>query len=46
MIANLAGDLINLWPGQDDGFGELDVPIPGYAATIHKSRGSEYPLLT
>ena len=49
MIASLAGDLIDLWPGQDgydysfDGFGELDVPVPGYAATIHKSQGSEYP---
>jgi hypothetical protein len=25
------------------GFGELDVLIPAYAATIHKSQGSEYP---
>ncbi len=25
------------------GFGELDTPVPAYAATIHKSQGSEYP---
>jgi len=25
------------------GFGELDTLVPGYAATIHKSQGSEYP---
>ena len=25
------------------GFGELDVLVPGYAASIHKSQGSEYP---
>jgi exodeoxyribonuclease V alpha subunit len=25
------------------GFGELDMLIPAYAATIHKSQGSEYP---
>jgi len=25
------------------GFGELDVLVPAYAATIHKSQGSEYP---
>jgi exodeoxyribonuclease V alpha subunit len=25
------------------GFGELDVLIPAYAATVHKSQGSEYP---
>src|SRR5215470_7475806 len=25
------------------GFGELDMPVPAYAATIHKSQGSEYP---
>jgi exodeoxyribonuclease V alpha subunit len=24
-------------------FGELDVLVPMYAATIHKSQGSEYP---
>ena len=26
-----------------DGFGELDMLVPAYAATIHKSQGSEYP---
>ena len=25
------------------GFGELDVLVPAYAATIHESQGSEYP---
>jgi exodeoxyribonuclease V alpha subunit len=25
------------------GFGELDLLVPAYAATIHKSQGSEYP---
>jgi exodeoxyribonuclease V alpha subunit len=25
------------------GFGELDAIVPAYAATIHKSQGSEYP---
>jgi exodeoxyribonuclease V alpha subunit len=25
------------------GFGELDVLVPAYAATIHKSQGSEFP---
>jgi ATP-dependent exoDNAse (exonuclease V) alpha subunit len=25
------------------GFGELDMLAPAYAATIHKSQGSEYP---
>jgi exodeoxyribonuclease V alpha subunit len=24
-------------------FGELDTPVPAYAATIHKSQGLEYP---
>jgi exodeoxyribonuclease V alpha subunit len=27
------------------GFGELDMLVPAYAATIHKSQGSEYPRL-
>jgi exodeoxyribonuclease V alpha subunit len=26
-----------------NGFGELDMLVPAYAATIHKSQGSEYP---
>ena len=25
------------------GFGELDTPVPVYAASVHKSQGSEYP---
>ena len=25
------------------GFGELDVLVPAYAATIHKSQGSDHP---
>jgi exodeoxyribonuclease V alpha subunit len=25
------------------GFGELDTVVPAYAATIHKSQGSEHP---
>src|SRR6202158_2241483 len=25
------------------GYGELDMLVPAYAATIHKSQGSEYP---
>jgi exodeoxyribonuclease V alpha subunit len=25
------------------GFGELDILVPAYAVTIHKSQGSEYP---
>src|SRR5262245_45055503 len=25
------------------GFGDLDMLVPAYAATIHKSQGSEYP---
>ena len=28
------------------GFGELDTLVPAYAATIHKSQGSEYPACT
>jgi exodeoxyribonuclease V alpha subunit len=27
------------------GFGELDALVPAYAATIHKSQGSEYPAI-
>ena len=27
------------------GFGELDMLVPAYAATIHKSQGSEYPVV-
>jgi exodeoxyribonuclease V alpha subunit len=28
------------------GFGELDVLVPAYAATIHKSQGWEYPTVS
>ena len=27
------------------GFGELDTVVPAYAATVHKSQGSEYPVV-
>ncbi len=27
------------------GFGELDILVPAYATTIHKSQGSEYPAI-
>ncbi len=30
-------------PPDTYGFGELDTLVPAYAATIHKSQGSEYP---
>ena len=40
-----AGDLVASFDGRSVtfGFGELDTLIPAYAATIHKSQGSEYP---
>ncbi|MCY4551028.1 MAG: ATP-dependent RecD-like DNA helicase, partial [Defluviicoccus sp.] len=40
-----AGELIALFEGRDlaYGFGELDALVPAYAATVHKSQGSEYP---
>ena len=40
-----AGDLIASFDGRPVtyGFGELDTLVPAYAATIHKSQGSEYP---
>jgi hypothetical protein len=39
---------VGLRPGRDcadffSRFGELDMLVPAYAATIHKSQGSEYP---
>lgn len=39
------GELIASFDGRavTYGFGELDTLIPAYAATIHKSQGSEYP---
>jgi exodeoxyribonuclease V alpha subunit len=43
---NLAdGELVAHFDGRavTYGFGELDMLVPAYAATIHKSQGSEYP---
>jgi exodeoxyribonuclease V alpha subunit len=39
------GELIASFDGRSVGygFGELDMLVPAYAATIHKSQGSEYP---
>jgi exodeoxyribonuclease V alpha subunit len=48
-----AGEIVASFDGRavTYGFGELDMPVPAYAATIHKSQGSEYraviiPVLT
>jgi exodeoxyribonuclease V alpha subunit len=48
-----AGEVVVTFDGRSIvyGFGELDVLVPAYAATIHKSQGSEYaavviPVLT
>ena len=40
-----AGELTARFHGQEHvyGFGELDALTPAYAATVHKSQGSEYP---
>ena len=40
-----AGELTTSFDGRTVtyGFGELDTLVPAYAATIHKSQGSEYP---
>jgi exodeoxyribonuclease V alpha subunit len=40
-----AGDLTASFDGRSVsyGFGELDMLVPAYAVTIHKSQGSEYP---
>jgi exodeoxyribonuclease V alpha subunit len=40
-----SGELIARFDGRSVtyGFGELDMLVPAYAATIHKSQGSEYP---
>ncbi len=40
-----AGELTARFEGSDHayGFGELDTLVPAYAATVHKSQGSEYP---
>jgi ATP-dependent exoDNAse (exonuclease V) alpha subunit len=48
-----AGEIVLSFDGRSVtyGFGELDMLVPAYAATIHKSQGSEYqaviiPVLT
>jgi exodeoxyribonuclease V alpha subunit len=40
-----AGELAATFDGRSVtyGFGELDTLVPAYAATIHKSQGSDYP---
>ena len=40
-----AGEMVVSFDGRSVtyGFGELDMLVPAYAATIHKSQGSEYP---
>ena len=40
-----AGEIVTSFDGRSVtyGFGELDMLVPAYAATIHKSQGSEYP---
>ena len=42
-----AGELTERFEGRDllYGFGELDAPVLAYAATVHKSQGSEYPAM-
>jgi exodeoxyribonuclease V alpha subunit len=44
-VAPEAGELTVSFDGRavTYGFGELDTLVPAYAATIHKSQGSEYP---
>jgi exodeoxyribonuclease V alpha subunit len=44
MLTN-AGEIVVGFDGRSVayGFGELDTLVPAYAATIHKSQGSEYP---
>src|SRR5512140_1046462 len=40
-----AGEIVASFDGRSVtyAFGELDMLVPAYAATIHKSQGSEYP---
>src|ERR1700688_4772379 len=42
-----AGEIIARFDGRSVtyGFGELDMLVPAYATTIHKSQGSEYPVV-
>ena len=41
------GELTARFEGRDliYGFSELDALVPAYAATVHKSQGSEYPVV-
>src|SRR5205814_4823701 len=42
-----AGEIVASFDGRSItyGFGELDMLVPAYATTIHKSQGSEYPAI-
>jgi len=44
-VDSSAGEIVASFDGRSItyGFGELDMLVPAYAATIHKSQGSEYP---
>ena len=44
-VDSSAGEMVASFDGRSItyGFGELDLLVPAYAATIHKSQGSEYP---
>ena len=44
-VASEPGELTARFEGRDlvYGFGELNALAPAYAATVHKSQGSEYP---
>jgi exodeoxyribonuclease V alpha subunit len=44
-VDTVEGELIVDFDGREVSylFGELDTLVPAYAATIHKSQGSEYP---
>ena len=44
-VDSSAGEIVARFDGRSVtyGFGELDMLVPAYAATIHKSQGSEYP---
>jgi exodeoxyribonuclease V alpha subunit len=44
-VDSSAGEIVARFDGRSItyGFGELDTLVPAYAATIHKSQGSEYP---
>jgi exodeoxyribonuclease V alpha subunit len=44
-VNSTAGEIVAIFEGRSVtyGFEELDMLVPAYAATIHKSQGSEYP---